>query len=244
MKVRLVPAQEVLAALERARPTEAVRACAAALRIHPEPLLTMGSGPASMLVSTLHTRALIAADEGRHAVGADELVAAMSSLGDTPVTGITFRQTNAHYAAYFLAWSLDVVGVAVTYDAPGVAPRVLPPVRTLGRDDVLALLGRKGDNGPTDAYVNVLRAVDDQLLTAVEMPAEDAAQRLKEHVTTAESAGMTAEAYPEVLEALRVRGGAPVLRLFAERDGTYHWLYLRPDPSDAIGVVVVRPAET
>jgi len=122
MTFREVTSDEVLAALGEGGEDSVLRACVAALRVHPRPSYTIGGTPANALRETLVVKYRHAASRGKTFIGDDELLLRLQELGSEPVSGVDAHHAGKNFYVYVIPSTLKPVGAVIMYDAqPGGA---------------------------------------------------------------------------------------------------------------------------
>ncbi len=119
MTFREVRSDEVLAALGDGGEDSVLRACVAALRVHPRPSYTIGGTPANALRETLEVKYRHAASRGKTFVGGQELLLRLQELGSEPVSGVDAHHAGKHFYVYVTPSTLRPVGAVIMYDALG-----------------------------------------------------------------------------------------------------------------------------
>jgi hypothetical protein len=108
---------EVLAALGDGGEDSVLRACVAALRLHPRAFYTIGGTPANALRETLEVKYWHAAKRGKTLVGDNELLLRLQELGSEPVSGVDAHFAGKHFMVYVVPSTLEPVGAVIMYDA-------------------------------------------------------------------------------------------------------------------------------
>lgn len=117
MTFREVLAGEVIKALGDGGEDSVLRACVAALRLHPRPSYAIGGTPADVLRETLEVKYRIAAGRGKTFIGDVELLLRLQELGSEPVAVVSAHHAGKNFFVYVHPLTLQPVGAVIMYDA-------------------------------------------------------------------------------------------------------------------------------
>jgi hypothetical protein len=114
---REVLADEVMKVLGDGGEDPVLRACIAALRLHPRPSYAIGGTPADVLRETLEVKYRIAASHGKTFIGDVELLLRLQELGSEPVAMVSAHHAGRNFFVYVHPLTLQPVGAVIMNDA-------------------------------------------------------------------------------------------------------------------------------
>lgn len=117
MTFREVLADEVIKVLGDGGEDPVLRACVAAVRLHPRHSYAVGGTPADVLRETLEVKYRIAASRGKVFLGDVELLLRLQELGSEPVAVLSAHDASKNFFIYVHPGTLQPVGAVIMYDS-------------------------------------------------------------------------------------------------------------------------------
>lgn len=117
MTFRELTSDEILTALGDGGEDPVLRACVAALRVHPRPSYAIGGSPAIALRETLEVKYRHATSIGKTFIGDDELLLRLQQLGSKPVAVVSAHAEGKNFYIYVTPSTLEPVGSVIMYDS-------------------------------------------------------------------------------------------------------------------------------